>query len=47
VDRNTSGMGLGLAICQAAHPGASRKDMGGERVADGKQVYILIAMDQG
>jgi len=43
VDRNTTGMGLGLGNCEAVNPGASRKNMGRERAGRRKQVYVPTA----
>jgi len=38
--------GVGTGHRQAAHPGASRKSLGGERVADGSRFTFLLPMDQ-
>jgi signal transduction histidine kinase len=42
VDRNTSGMGLGLAITKRLIQ-ASGEGLGGERTEVGKQIHVLIA----
>ncbi len=37
------GNGFGTGDCEAAHPGASRKNMGGERAGGRQQIYVSTA----
>ena len=47
VDRNTSGMGLGLAIAKRLIQAHRGKDLGGERTELWKQIYIFVADGSG